>query len=291
MTDYSHDADSPNPSAHSPTAPSSSHSPTAAAPSAQAPTTPAESPSDRAVVVTGGGTGIGRAVAHRFAEEGARVLVVGRTPGTLEETAGHHPGIRALPADITAPDGPDTVVSAALESFGRIDVLVNNAALGIAGTLDTLDAADLDAQLATNLRAPMLLTRRALAALEKSSGTVVNLSTAGSLGRRAWPGMSVYGATKTALDFLTRTWAVELAPRGIRVVGLAPGVIDTGMATRNGASEEQYAAFLDGIRSRVPAGRVGSPEEIAWWVARLADPLAGYAHGTVLAVDGALSLQ
>jgi C-7 ketoreductase len=133
----------------------------------------------------------------------------------------------------------------------------------------------------------MLLTRRALPALEKSSGTVVNLSTAGSLGRRAWPGMSVYGATKTALDFLTRTWAVELAPRGIRVVGLAPGVIDTGMATRNGASAEQYAAFLDDIRSR----RVGSPEEIAWWVARLADPLAGYAHGTVLAVDGALSLQ
>ena len=252
---------------------------------------PATPPEGRAVVVTGGGTGIGRAVAHRFAEEGARVLVVGRTSGTLRETAREHAGIRTLATDITAPDGPDTVVETALEHFGRLDVLVNNAALGIGGTLDTLDPAGLDAQLATNLRAPMLLTRRALTALEKSSGTIVNLSTAGSLGRRAWPGMSVYGATKTALDFLTRTWAVELAPRGIRVVAVAPGVIDTGMATRNGASAEQYAAFLDDIRPRIPSGRVGSPEEIAWWVARLTDPLAGYANGTVFAVDGALSVQ
>ncbi|WP_328746840.1 SDR family NAD(P)-dependent oxidoreductase [Streptomyces sp. NBC_00285] len=245
----------------------------------------------RTVVVTGGGSGIGRATARAFAMEGAHVLVVGRTPGPLRETAGEQPTISTLTADITADDGPDTVVTTALERYGRLDVLVNNAALGVHSTLDDLDTATLDVQLATNLRAPFLLTRRALDALSASSGTVVNLSTAGSLGRRAWPGMSVYGATKVALDFLTRTWALEFAPRGVRVVGVAPGVIDTGMATRNGMPAEHYAAFIKDMHDRIPAGRVGTPEEIAWWIVQLASPQAQYANGTVLAVDGALSVQ
>ncbi|MBZ4319376.1 SDR family NAD(P)-dependent oxidoreductase [Streptomyces huiliensis] len=245
----------------------------------------------RTVVITGGGTGIGRATARRFADEGARVLVVGRSAETLAGTADGHPSVSTLAVDITDPDGPDAVVTAALERYGRLDVLVNNAAQGVPGELADLEPEVLDAQLATNLRAPMLLTRRALDALTETSGTVVNVSTAGSLGRRAWPGMSVYGASKAALDFLTRTWAVEFAPRGVRVVAVAPGVIDTGMATRNGTGEADYRAFIEGIAGRVPSGRVGRPEEIAWWIARLADPEGSYANGTVLAVDGALSVQ
>ncbi|MFI0982673.1 SDR family NAD(P)-dependent oxidoreductase [Streptomyces sp. NPDC021093] len=245
----------------------------------------------RTVVITGGGSGIGRATARLFAARGANVLVVGRGAAALAETAEDHPSISTLAVDITAPDGPQQVVTAALERFGRIDVLVNNAALGIQGNLDELAIEPLDAQLATNLRAPILLTQQALDALSKTSGTVVNLSTSGSLGRRAWPGMSVYGASKVAMDFLTRTWAVEFAPRGVRVVALAPGVIDTGMATRNGAGADAYDAFITGMRERIPAGRVGSPEEIAWWVVQLASPEAQYANGTVVAVDGALSVQ
>ncbi|EKX69058.1 SDR family NAD(P)-dependent oxidoreductase [Streptomyces ipomoeae] len=253
--------------------------------------TPAAPPEDRAVVVTGGGTGIGRAVAHRFAEEGARVLVVGRTTATLQETAADNPRIRTLTADITAPDGPDTVVETALEHFGRLDILVNNAAIGIRGPLNALSPADIDAQLTTNLRAPLLLTRRALAPLEASSGTIVNIGTAGSVGTKACPDLSVYGATKAALDLLTRTWAVEFAPRGIRAVAVAPGVTDTGVPLRNGWTTEQYAAFLADARIRIPSARIGTPDEIAWWVTRLTDPLAGYANGTVLVVDGALSLR
>lgn len=248
----------------------------------------AESTAGRAVVVTGGGTGIGRAVARRFAEEGGRVLVVGRSSGTLEEAAGGNPAIRTLAVDITADGAPDAIVSAALEHFGRLDVLVNNAGVGVSGTLDTLKVDDIDAQIATNLRAPLLLTRRALDALEATSGTIVNIGTAGTLGTKAFPNLSVYGATKAGLDLLTRTWAVELAPRGIRAVGVAPGVVDTGMAVRSGWDEKSYADFLAQSATRIPAGRVAAPEEIAWLVARLTDPLAGYVNGTVVVADGAL---
>ncbi|MEU4035515.1 SDR family NAD(P)-dependent oxidoreductase [Streptomyces collinus] len=244
----------------------------------------------RAVVVTGGGTGIGRAAARAFHEDGARVLVVGRSAETLRATADGYDGIRCLTADVRAPEAAEAIVSAALREFGRLDVLVNNAAVTGFASLDGLDRAAVEAQLGTNLIGPLFLTQRALDALESTGGTVVNVSSAGSLGRRAWPENSVYGMAKAALDFLTRTWAVELAPRGIRCVGVAPGVVDTGVGVRAGMPPEAYEAFLAEMAGRIPAGRVGRPEDIAWWIVRLTRPEAAYANGTVLAVDGALSV-
>ncbi|WP_344979337.1 SDR family NAD(P)-dependent oxidoreductase [Streptosporangium fragile] len=249
-----------------------------------------DGPVSRAVIVTGGGTGIGRATARAFAERGAGVLVVGRTESTLVETAKDHDLIRVLTADITEPDAPRLIVDTALREFGRIDVLVNNAAALGYRPLAHVDRELVDTQLGTNLVAPILITRCALDALEASGGTVVNVSTAGSLGMRSWPDNGVYGAAKVALDFLTRTWAVELAPRGIRVVGVAPGVIDTRSGPRMGLSEEGYEDFLRQIGTRTPLGRVGDPEEIAWWITELTRPQAGYATGVVLPVDGGLSL-
>ncbi|OIK05980.1 SDR family NAD(P)-dependent oxidoreductase [Streptomyces monashensis] len=248
------------------------------------------SPVQKAVVITGGGSGIGRATARAFAEDGAHVLVVGRTESALRETAEGHDRIAALAVDIQEDGAPQAVVSAALEAFGRVDVLVNNAAHAGFAALDGLDRAAVAAQLGTNLLAPVFLTQGALDALEATGGTVVNVSSSGSLGRRAWPQNSVYGLTKAALDFLTRTWAVELAPRGIRCVGIAPGVIDTGFAVRSGIPEEGYEEFLASVAGHVPSGRVGSPEDIAWWIVQLCRPEGAYANGTVLAVDGALSV-
>ncbi|WP_433340405.1 SDR family NAD(P)-dependent oxidoreductase [Streptomyces sp. CA-253872] len=245
---------------------------------------------ERAVVVTGGGTGIGRATARAFHEDGARVLVVGRSARTLRETADGYAGIRCLTADVRAPEAAEEIVSAALREFGRIDVLVNNAAVTGFASLDALDRASVEAQLCTNLIGPLFLTQCALDALEATRGTVVNVSSAGSLGRRAWPENSVYGMAKAALDFLTRTWAVELAPRGIRCVGIAPGVVDTGVGVRAGMPAEVYEGFLTRMAGRIPAGRVGRPEDIAWWIVRLTRPAGAYANGTVLAVDGALSV-
>ncbi|MEV4498037.1 ketoreductase [Micromonospora arborensis] len=244
----------------------------------------------RGVVVTGGGTGIGRATAHAFADRGDRVLVVGRSESTLAETAKHRDGISVLPIDVTDPAAPDVIVETALRECGRLDVLVNNAATAGFATLEELDPASVRAEVATNLLAPILLTQRAVAPLAATGGTVVNISSAGSLGLRAMPGSSVYAATKVGLDASTRTWAVELAPRGIRVVAIAPGLVDTEVAVRAGMSREAYDEFLASMLPRIPSGRVGVPEDIAWWVVALTEPGAGYANGMVLAVDGALSV-
>ncbi|CAM5490087.1 short-chain dehydrogenase [Streptomyces spiroverticillatus] len=245
---------------------------------------------DRVVVVTGGGTGIGAASARAFAKDGARVLVVGRTEARLKETADGHERISTLAVDLHDEDAPRRVVRRALEEFGRLDVLVNNAAVTSFAGLQDLEPDTVREQIGTNLLAPVFLAQAALDALEETKGVVVNVSSAGSLGRRAWPENSVYGMAKVALDFLTRTWAVELAPRGIRCVGIAPGVVDTGVGVRAGMPEDAYQGFLEQMSARIPAGRVGRPEEIAWWIVQLARPEAAYANGTVLAVDGALSV-
>lgn len=246
--------------------------------------------STRAVVVTGGGSGIGRAVAQAFSRIGDQVLVVGRTASTLEETAKGYDTIDTFPADIAAEGGPGRIVAAAVERMGGIDILVNNAGVGRFGGVDQVTPEMLDEQFRTNVYAPTLLTQAALPALEARRGLIVNISSAGALGTRGWPRNSVYWATKSALNSLTRSWALELAPCGIRVLAVAPGVVETEIGAHIGMSEEQYRAFLDDMAGRVPVGRVASPEDVAWWVVQSGVPGAGYACGAVIPVDGGLSL-
>ncbi|MGF1428147.1 SDR family NAD(P)-dependent oxidoreductase [Kitasatospora sp. LaBMicrA B282] len=240
----------------------------------------------RTVLVTGAGTGIGRATARAFAAAGDRVIAVGRRAEPLHETAaGAPPGrITVLPADLTAPGAPERIVSTALAAHGRLDVLVNNAGIVRSGALGGIGREQIDAQLATNLVAPILLTQAALPALTAARGTVVNVST--SVGQRAWPGSSVYAATKVALELLTRSWAVELAPRGIRVVAVAPGAVDTPIGEHQGLSPERSAAVREWQLAHTPLRRIGRPEEVAWAIAQLAAPDAAFVTGVVLPVDG-----
>ncbi|MFJ8578768.1 SDR family NAD(P)-dependent oxidoreductase [Micromonospora sp. NPDC093277] len=236
------------------------------------------------VVVTGAGTGIGRATARAFSVDGAHVLAVGRRAAPLAETAAGHPLITPLTADVTAPDAPDRVVGAALHRYGRLDVLVNNAGIAGGGPLAELDEAAARRQLDTNLLAPVRLARATVAALADTRGVIVNVTT--SVGQRAWPGSSVYAAGKAALDSLTRSWAVELAPRGIRVVAVAPGAIDTPIGAHQGLSPEQRAAVRRWQLAHTPLGRIGGPQDVAWAIRQLCDPAAGFVTGVVLPVDG-----
>ncbi|PZG21320.1 ketoreductase [Micromonospora craterilacus] len=238
----------------------------------------------RVVVVTGAGTGIGRATARAFSSAGAHVLVVGRRAAPLAETAADHPLITPLTVDVTADDAPDRVVSAAVDHHGRLDVLVNNAGIAGGGLLAELDEAAARRQLSTNLLAPVRLAHTAVPALAATRGVIVNVTT--SIGQRAWPGASLYAAGKAALDSLTRSWAVELAPRGIRVVAVAPGAIDTPIGAHQGLSPQQRATVRAWQLGHTPLGRIGDPEEVAWAILRLCDPEAAFVTGVVLPVDG-----
>jgi meso-butanediol dehydrogenase/(S,S)-butanediol dehydrogenase/diacetyl reductase len=243
----------------------------------------------QSVIVTGGGTGIGRVAAHMFAKEGADVLVVGRREHTLAETAAAHPAIRFHVQDVTAPEAPDSIVEAALEAFGGIDVLVNNAGLIRPAALADIDPDQARLQIDTNLLAPLFLTQKAVPHM-RPGAVIVNVSTSNPPGK-AWPGNAVYGCTKIGLDFLTHTWAVELGPLGIRVVSVAPGVTDTPVLDHAGLTPEQLEERRERLNARAPLGRQAQPEEIAWWIVQTTRPEASYLTGAVLRIDGGISVS
>ncbi|WP_304455067.1 SDR family NAD(P)-dependent oxidoreductase [Nocardiopsis sp. YSL2] len=242
----------------------------------------------RVAIVTGAGSGIGRATAIALARAGARVLGVGRRHEALQATAAHHPGIAAHPADLRAPDAPAQVAQAATQRWGRIDVLVNNAGATAMMPLADTDADRVAALFALNVTAPSLLAAAALPYLRDQRGTIVNVSS--TYGHRPMPGAAHYAASKAAIEQLTRCWALELAPDGVRVNALAPGPTESEALSAAGLTEADAARVKESEAAQIPLGRRGEPDEVAQWVLRLADPGTTWLTGQVLTIDGGLEL-
>jgi len=253
---------------------------------------PGDSPSEtqlgRVVVVTGGGSGIGRAVANRFAALGANVLVVGRNADVLAEAVGEHENMAFIAADLRAVDQAAGVVAAALVRWGRLDTLVNNAGIFVARPLAEVTAPQMNDLFTTHVVAPTLMLQAALPYLQASHGAVVNVSS--TIGHKPSAHAAHYGASKAALEHLTRCWALELAPHRIRVNAIAPGPTDTPILERAGLSQAVVAATQRLETELIPLRRRGTPEEIAAWIVALTDPLAAWVTGQIISVDGGLSV-
>lgn len=244
---------------------------------------------NKTVIVTGAGRGIGAEIATRFAEAGADIVGAARTESELERTVdrveGH--GVRglAVPTDLSQADDVDHLVDRVLELSGVPDVLVNNAAANLAGDPLSQDAVDLDTMVSVNLRGLYLLSQRVAQEQIDTGveGRIVNVSSI--VGHLGVPAMTLYGGTKAAVHGVTRGLAAELAPHGITVNSVSPGM------TRVDRIEDLMAekGELYDV-DRIPAGRLGTPEDVADSCLFLASDLAGYVTGEDLRVDGGVTI-
>ncbi|MBS8227646.1 SDR family NAD(P)-dependent oxidoreductase [Vannielia litorea] len=249
-----------------------------------------ESWQDKAAIVTGGSSGIGKATALALAERGARVLITGRTPARLAEASGADARIAVHEADSAEPESSTAIFEAALERFGRLDLIVNNAGAGAPLPVEDYNAATIAEMCAVNILGPSLLVKAALPALRQSKGAVVNIGTAVSRG--AAPGLAHYGATKAALESLTRSWAIELARDWIRVNAVSPGPVKSGALTgMMGLPGEVARGIEEQEAAQIPLGRRGVPGDVVPWILHLGNPQSEWLTGQVLTVDGGWSLR
>ena len=236
----------------------------------------------KTVLVTGGGSGIGRAIAQAFLDNGARVAVVGRRRDKLDETLAGHDSERtlALVADIAEPAEAAGVVDAVVAHFGGLDVFVNNAARYLNKPFVEMTDQEWDDLRRTNVDAFVHLARRALPELEKTGGNLVAVGSVSGM-RGDW-GQSGYNATKALVMNFVQSLALDYGPRGVRLNAVAPAFTQTDATAAVGSDAASLAPFVN----RIALGRPGQPEDIAPAVLFLASADAGYITGATLTVDG-----
>jgi len=241
----------------------------------------------KAAIVTGGGSGIGKAIAQAFVREGARVAICGRDHGKLERAATEiGPSCLAVAADLSDHDTPETLVARTLERFGRIDTLVNNAAVLLPGTAESLSDSQWEQTYSVNVRAVWQLSRAVLPHLRAAGGgSIINIgSVLSSLGAR---NRVAYAASKGAVLAMTRAMALDHATENIRINCICPGIVETELVAAFNLDEKARQQRI----AAHPMGRFGQPAEIAGLAVFLASDEAAWITGSAFPVDGGYSAQ
>ncbi len=236
----------------------------------------------KVAVVTGAGRGIGRAIAERYAAEGARVCVVDIDGGNAQAVADAIGGV-AVTADVGRSEDVDRIIATTLEAYGRLDVMLNNAGIVRDAVKHVLEADEAwwDAIIGANLKGHFLCSLAAAKVMVgQGGGTIITMSSGGAT--RAHRGMVAYDASKGGIEAMTRALALDLAPYGIRVVGLVPGLIVP-------SREEMPPEAVAKTDATVPLGRAGLPADLAGPAVFLASDDASYVTGAALPIDGGLT--
>ncbi|KAJ8721916.1 hypothetical protein PYW08_004318 [Mythimna loreyi] len=246
---------------------------------------------DKVVIVTGGSSGIGAAIAIKFAEEGAKVAIVGRNKGKLDSVAKKCGNPLVLVADVTKDADVKRIISETLKHFGKLDILINNAGLGQSANIQAEHAmAVFDTVMSTNLRSVVYLTNLAAPHLVKTKGNIVNISSVAAF-RAIGDGSFSYCTSKAGLDHFSRSVAQELAESGVRVNIVNPGPVRTDIIENMGATKDMQEAIFNQLQNLTALNRISVPEEIADLVLFLASDKARAITGSSFVSDNGMLLK
>jgi NAD(P)-dependent dehydrogenase (short-subunit alcohol dehydrogenase family) len=243
-------------------------------------------------IITGAGSGIGQATAFLFAQQGAQVVVADynleaahKTVALIVESGIAKENALAFPVDVTKADQTALLIDKTIATFGKLDILVNNAGIGVAGTVLTTAEDDWDRIMAVNVKGIFQCSRFAIPKMkENGGGCIVNVSSIAAI--VAVVDRAAYGASKGAVLALTKAMAADHVPDNIRVNCVCPGTVDTPWVDRMVQSYSDPAEAKRKMVARQPIGRLGTPEEIAGAILYLASPIATFATGSALIIDG-----
>ena len=246
----------------------------------------------KSALITGGGTGIGQAMALAFAREGAQVAIAGRRKSKLEETIRliQDTGCSALALKCDVTKAADTIraVKSAEDAFGKLNILVNNAGALSVSTVETIAEDDWDDVMAANIKGPFLMSRAALPAMRRAGGgSIINVGSV--LGIVAIRDRAAYCASKGAVSMLTRAMALDHAHDQIRVNCLCPSIVESDMTRNLFAETEAGRQARESRLASIPLGRFGKPDDIAGLAVFLASDESSWMTGTVIPVDGGVT--